>query len=160
MDQRTTRRKFLLNSLIATGAAASGTFLAVHVEAEGGGLTLTIPAKQMSDRAKAFKLSFLNNYFVPQAPYPVYRVLYQAGLLPDDLEAERAIGRCGTVIFNGGTATLAVPPIGPLVLPYHVDLTGQHLRNEVTIPPNIKIPIQKSTVSVRSSPLASLRAQV
>jgi hypothetical protein len=144
MKDGTSRREFL--SFLATAVGLGVPVLAaLRAEAQAGEITLTLPAKQMGERATSFKSSFVQNYFKPNAPYPIYRVLYESGLLPDDVEAERTLGRCGNIIFSSGVATLAVQPTASLVLPYHVDLAAQHLRNEVTIAKNVTIPIQMSS---------------
>lgn len=144
MRGKTSRREFL-SFLATTVGLGVPALVALRAEAEGGEITLTLPAKQMSERANSFKSSFIQNYFKPQTPYPVYRILYESGLLPDDVDAERALGRCGNIVFSSGVATLTVPPTAALVLPYHVDLAAQHLRNQITIAKNVTIPVQVST---------------
>jgi len=137
-----TRRRFLTHgSLLLAG----GTILARAAQ-DGSTITLTFPAKQMAARALAFRNTFLNDYFVRRTPFPIYSVLAQSGLLPDDIDAERSLGSCGSLTFNNGTATFSKPPSSDIMLPYHVELAGQSPRNNVTIPANLKIAIQQSGV--------------
>jgi hypothetical protein len=141
--EKLTRRNFLTQgSLLLAG----GTILARAAQ-NGSTITLTFPAKQMAGRASVFRNTFLNDYFVPKKPFPIYSVLAQSGLLPDDISAERSLGGCGSFIFNNGTATFSNPPKSDIILPYHVELAGQSPRNNVTIPAHLKIVIQQTAAN-------------
>ncbi len=153
-------RRFRRGDFIATSLTS---LLAVTVTTTRAGaagtLTLSVPAASMADRTAAFKTMFLRDYFDPKTPFPVYHILYEAQLFPDTLTAERAIGSCGDIIFRGSQAFLQRPPNTPIVLPYHVAIAGQTVRNEVTIPANpiIDIARTQATLGFTFSPTIGIR---
>jgi hypothetical protein len=133
-----TRRWFFTTALGAAFTAAG-----LRRSFAAGVLTITVPAQQMRSRANGFRHSLLTDYVVPKTPYPIYSVLFRSGLLPDDINAERQLGRCGNIVFAGNVARLSSPPATDLMLPYHILLSDQQLRNQITIPKQLTITITR-----------------
>lgn len=133
-------RRWFISAGVAI-AAVGGAQLASRA---GGTLTITVPAMQMAKRASDFRRSLISDYLASQTPYPIYSVLFRSGLLPDDIQAEQRLGRCGNIVFANNIATLSAPPSSDLVLPYHILLSDQQLRNEITIPKQLQISITRA----------------
>jgi hypothetical protein len=107
-------------------------------------LVLTLPAKQMQDRADKFRNDFVVSYLRPNAPYPIYSVLYRSGLLPDNIDAERAIGSRGSLVFNGNKMVFSHPSNAQTILPYHALMADQLIGLEVAVPQDLEITIAQS----------------
>lgn len=98
-----------------------------------------LPAKQMQQRTAKFVKTFVEGYLKTSKPYPVFSVLFRSGLLPDTVESMKAVGALGDLVQHDGSFTFSKPPANDLVLPYHMLISDQTLKSEVSVPKNLVI---------------------